>query len=681
MTDTRDEQQNRHDPAGIEAEVDAHAKTPEEVEQERAASAPANVRPLRAGNGGGGGTTGGTTTTVSPSRHRTHYGNALRLIDAHGENLHYCYERNQWLYYCSTHWVWDTKGEVERRAKDVINVILAEAQNAIDNEERTKLIKWALTTESVPQLKAMVEAAKSEPGIAVEMSDFDKDNLLINCANGTFDVRTGSLREHRRDDLISRLIPIEYDPDADAPIFEAFLIRILPDPEIRGWIQEYYGYALTGDTRERVLAMFHGNQGKNGKSTLVETLRKGAGGNEGYALTVAPETIMAKPTGGVPNDVARLSGARLVSVSETEKSRRLAEGLIKQMTGGEDTMSARFMRSEWFDFSPTHKIFLSTNHRPVIKGTDEAIWDRVRLVPFEERIPKHEQDKALPRKLEVELPGILAWGLEGCARWYRQGLSEPSAIMAATDEYRKEMDVLGDFLADRCVIHSNAEIGSSALYEAYKEWCMETGEDSITHKAFGTELKERGFDNSTRFTAGPDRGKAKWKGIGLLSPEDDHGGGRRNSEGLPSESAVSEGSIVDSNSEQAYNAQDSDQNEGSTLHSELVPSPILHSENSVSQSGKSPCNTGESEGCDLFLDINSSESKPRVVMSKYPSHPSHPSQGGSERADLAPENQVLESSSEPSDNASTDDIMARAKALQERYLRERMGETETEETP
>lgn len=583
------------------------------------------------GSGGGPGEPDGAAPDIvdGAAPNCTDLGNARRLVARHGEDLRYCYERRQWLVYeGGRRWAWDTTGECERRAKDVVNVILGEAQRAPSGGERKKLARWALATEGAGRIKSLMELARSEPGIAVSVNDLDRDRWLLNCANGTLDLRTGELREHRREDLIARYVDVEYDPTAKALIFEQFLARVLPSVEIRGWIQEYAGASLTGDTSERVFAILHGRLGKNGKSTLVETLRKAAGGNDGYALTAAPETLLAKRSGGVPNDIARLAGARMVTVSETEKGRRLAEGLLKQMTGGQDTMSARYMRGEWFDFVVTHKIWLSTNARPVIKGTDEAIWDRVRLVPFEERIPPEEQDKKLPRKLEEELPGILAWAVEGCLRWRRDGMSEPEEIMAATREYRQEMDVLGDFLAERCVTHSRAEVGAGALYDAYKGWCDETGEEPVTQKAFGSELKDRGYDNSGRISGGPEKGKKKWAGIGLLSPDDPLDGGGGGGEPSP---PGGEPSDPENSSPEGNNGTDRPRSGEGKVHPGELSGAKVHRENPANTSGKTFAAEGGGEPSEPSFGINGSNPDPRDAMQEQGSLHSLGSPGSEDR--------------------------------------------------
>jgi len=232
-----------------------------------------------------------------------------------------------------------------------------------------------------------------------------------------------------------------------------------------------------------------------------------------YALRTPTTTLMVQRSDGIPNDVARLKGARFVSASETEDGRRLAESLIKDLTGG-DTVSARFMRAEWFEFRPTCKVWLGTNHKPVIRGTDNAIWDRLKLIPFTVRIPEAEMDTHLGDKLRLELPGILAWAVRGCLAWQDKGLATPAAVTAATAEYRDEMDVLAAFLAECVIERTDLQVTKGALYDAYKAWCMDAGEYVQTKRWLGVRLKEREWHDG-RDTSG-DR---TWERIGLVTRE------------------------------------------------------------------------------------------------------------------------------------------------------------------
>jgi putative DNA primase/helicase len=444
----------------------------------------------------------------------TDLGNAERFAERHREDVRFCYEWRKWLAWDGRRWNVDLSGAVERKAKATVRTIYAETESEGDEDRRRAIAKHAIRSEAHTRLNAMVGLSRSESGIPIQAKHLDKDPWLLNVENGTIDLRSGELREHSRADLITKLAPVEYDPDAEAPTWEAFLREVLPSEDLRGFLRRAIGYTLTGDTSERAIFLLHGTRGKNGKSTFLEAIRDILGD---HAMKTSSETLLAKPAGGIPNDIARLKGARFVAASETEANRRLAEAMVKEITG-RDTISARFLYGEHFDFRPEFKVWLATNHKPEVKGTDPAIWDRIRLVPFEVRIPEERQDKRMPEKLCEELPGILAWAVEGCREWQREGLGEPREVKAATESYRKEQDVLGKFIEDRCVVGSTAITKATPLYQAYRQWCDETGETAVRQVAFGQGLAERGFESGKNPVR--DNRVNIWRGIGLLSGQE-----------------------------------------------------------------------------------------------------------------------------------------------------------------
>ncbi|PYR33175.1 MAG: hypothetical protein DMF90_21760, partial [Acidobacteria bacterium] len=448
-----------------------------------------------------------TPEKARDGEHLTDLGNARRLVKRHGRDLRYVRLWRAWLYWDGRRWVKDTTGEVERRAKETVASIYAEASASADEDLRKKLANHAMQSESAHRIEAMIRLAESEPEVVVTPEQLDADPWLLNVQNGTVDLRTGRLRPHQWEDLLTKLDPVDCQAGAACPTFEAFLDRIFAgDRDLIGFVQRAAGYSLTGDVSERVLFILHGI-GANGKTTLQEVLRAACGD---YAMRTPTETLLVKREGGIPNDVARLVGARFVTASEADDGKRMAEALVKDMTGG-DTITARFMRAEFFEFRPQFKVWLATNHKPVIRGTDKGIWDRIRLVPFNVRIPDAEQDKQLLAKLRDELPGILRWAIEGCLAWQREGLGAPQAVKAATEDYRQEMDVLGRFIEESCLVDSSATVKSSALYEAYKKWCEANREFAVTQKAFSLRLVERGFTKTHHETGW------WWYGIGLLT--------------------------------------------------------------------------------------------------------------------------------------------------------------------
>jgi putative DNA primase/helicase len=462
-------------------------------------------------------------------------GNAQRLVRRHGQDLRYVQEWG-WLTWDGRRWQLGRSGEVMRRAKETALAILKEAEGPMAERARAKILAWARASQSRSWLEAMIALAQSEVGVPAGTDAFDTHDWLLNCRNGTLDLRTSELRPHRREDLLTRLVDVDYDPGASCPIWEQFLDRITDGSEaLTGYLQRTIGYALTGDTGEQAMFLLYGT-GANGKSTFLEVIRAIAGD---YGRQSDPTTFLARQNGDrIPNDIARLAGARFVSAIEVEEGRRLSEVLVKQVVSG-DTLTARFLNREFFEFRARFKLFLAANHKPVVRGTDEGIWRRIRLIPFTVTIPKAERDRTLLTRLQDELPGILAWAVRGCLAFTQQGLADPPEVLAATDSYRSEMDVIGAFVAERCVVADCARAECGALYSAYAQWCEENGEHAVSQRRFGQQLEERGFARR-RGTNG------KWcrSGIGLLDdrasggtaghPSDDFSPGDPGASPLPS---------------------------------------------------------------------------------------------------------------------------------------------------
>lgn len=438
--------------------------------------------------------------------HNTDLGNARRLVVQHGKDLRYCHLRGKWFVYDGRRWIKDATGEIERKAKRTVVALGSEAALISDDDARKAALKWALRSESDARIAAMIALAQSEPEVPVLIDDMDANPWLLNCNNGTIDLRTGELGPHRRTDLITKLVPVDYDPEAECPLWGAFLDTSMDgNKNLMGFLARALGYSLTGDTSEQALFLLYGT-GANGKSTFLEVNRALLGE---YAQTADFSTFLIRDRDSARNDIARLVGKRFVAAAEVEGGRRMAEVLVKQLTGG-DTIAARFLFREYFEFRPTFKIWLAANHKPTIRGSDHAIWRRIRLIPFTVTIPADQQDPRLSEKLRDELPGILAWAVRGCLEWQRDGLGVPDEVKAATEGYRQEMDALADFLAENCIVADYARVKAGALYETYREWCKSTGEDALSQKALGMRLTERGFQRQ-RST-----GNAHfWYGIGL----------------------------------------------------------------------------------------------------------------------------------------------------------------------
>lgn len=400
----------------------------------------------------------------------TETGNAERLVDQFGQDIRYCYPWASWLHWDGRRWMRDQTGAVRQMAKDVVRSIRFEAAVTDDTDQRKMIWAWAIKSETSAGRSAMLRLAESEPGIPIMTEDMDRDPYLLNVLNGTVNLRTGVLWPHERMETITKLASVNYDRDARCPTFLRFLKRILPDIEVRRFVRRMAGYSLTGDTSEQCLFFLYGG-GSNGKSTLLGVLRQMMGE---YAQQAAPNLLVDRKNEQHPTELARLFGARIVTSIEVDDGKRLAEGLVKQMTGG-DPMVGRLMRENFFEWMPTHKLMIAANHQPEIRGTDYAIWRRIHLIPFTVEIPVDERDTTLPGKLTAELPGILNWALAGCHDWQTDGLGAPAAVEEATASYRAEQDVLGSFLEDRCVIDPQEWVSSNALYSAYSSWCEASG--------------------------------------------------------------------------------------------------------------------------------------------------------------------------------------------------------------
>lgn len=443
---------------------------------------------------------------ASDSESLTDMGNADRLTRIHGKDILFCYPWNKWVVWNGKLWIQDESGEVDRKAEDAVRSIYAEAAREIDKERRQKIVKHAKSSESTSRIKAMIDRAKNRRPVLPDQ--FDKDKWLLNVQNGTIDLRTGEIRPHRREDLITKICPVEYRPDAECPLWLNALAKWTNNnAELMAFLKRAAGYALTGDTSEHCLFFLHGD-GRNGKSIFQGTLEYIMGD---YAKTARAEMLMAKQRAdAIPNEIAALMGIRYVSTTESESGKRLAEAMLKQWTGG-DTISARFLHAEFFTFKPEFKIFLASNHKPVIRGNDTAIWERIHLLPFTAYIPPGERDKRLADKLKGEAPGILHWAVEGCLEWQEKGLQPPEIVRTATEEYRGEMDVLGDFIADCCTLQPNATVANTTLWAAYEEWGRENGEKyPVNRREFKRNLEQRGLVQKRT-------GIRYWQGIGLLS--------------------------------------------------------------------------------------------------------------------------------------------------------------------
>ena len=447
-------------------------------------------------------------------------GNAARLVIRHGDRIRYCHATGQWFIWDDRRWRPDGRGRIVKLCKDTALSILVEVQHA-PADQRKALFDWAMYSQKRDRLTAM--AALAQPEVAVHPDDLDADPWAFNVLNGTIDLRTGELRPHRRDDLITKIAPVAFDPHAKAPRFERFLDEIFGgDRDLVRFVQRWHGHCLSGDVCEQYLPIYHG-VGNNGKSVLLDTVCAVMGD---YAGEAPPDLVTVRKHPEHPTEIADLMGRRLVIASETERDAELRLQLIKRLTGNA-RLKARFMRQDYFEFARTHKMILVTNNRPAIKEDTEAAWRRLRLVPFEVVIPKSKRDPDLMRKLSGEFPGILTWLVHGCVDWLREGLTEPDAVVVATESYRGVANSLDAFLFEQCVIADGLTCATADLMAAYSEWCAQNRRIPIRGRTFAGALKQR------RCTPMKMNGRRHWVGVGLERDPAGHNG--QNGHELPVE--------------------------------------------------------------------------------------------------------------------------------------------------
>jgi putative DNA primase/helicase len=423
--------------------------------------------------------------------------NAKRFCVVHGDRVRYNATEARWYRWDGKRWAADQRFDVQRLAAEM-TVLMLKAAKTLPEARRAEVTAAAASLQGASKQRAMLELARAQAGMTVLVDDLDADPWLFNCANGLLDLRTGELHPHDPAKLCTKMAEVEYLPSAECatPVWDAYLDSTFGgDVELISFLQKAVGYSLTGITTEQCFFLLHG-AGANGKTTFLEVLGLLMGG---YAVESPFETFLAaQRAGNAPrNDVARLKGARLVRSAEPSEGARFDEATIKMLTGG-DTVVARYLFAEHFEFKPQFALWLAGNHKPVIRGTDHGIWRRVRLVPFERIIPAEQRDHRLLQKLEQELPGILRWAVEGCLAWQQERLQTPGIVARAVEEYRSESDVLGEFLEDCCELEPAYAVRAGELYKAYRRWCEDTGHLPRSETSFGKLLGQRGHDVEKR---------------------------------------------------------------------------------------------------------------------------------------------------------------------------------------
>ena len=425
----------------------------------------------------------------------TELGNSERFADEYSHRLRFVSELRAWIEYKGSRFKFIPEERAFQLMKSIVRCIDCEVINAENEAERDALRKWAMQSEKKSVIANSLSLAEKDERISILAGDLDLGPWLVTVQNGTIDLRTGQLRESSPADLITKQIPVLYDPKAECPRWLAFLERVIPDTDLRRYCQKAFGYSLTGLTTEQVLFFLYG-PGANGKSKFIGVLEALLCD---YWSKMRADLLMLSrngPNRGATPELVHLKGKRIVTVSEIQNGHRLDEALIKDLTGG-DAITARDLYARPITFLPTFKIWMYGNHKPNIGNTDEGIWRRPKMIPFLEVIPREERDPNLSEKLLAELPGILNWTLEGCQLWQQEGLGDPTVIADATQEYRQEQDILGTFLSEMCLVRSDVKVKAAALYEVYKLWCKDN--TVLTHSGikFGKSLTERGFGATT----------------------------------------------------------------------------------------------------------------------------------------------------------------------------------------
>jgi putative DNA primase/helicase len=468
-----------------------------------------------------------------PSEPYSELWNAEQLVLLHGDRLRYCGESG-WFIYRGGVWREDRTGHVARLTKRMVRQWLRDAANAKTSETSTSLATWAVKCHTASKLDSTLRLAQTESKVAIAITDFDKDPVLLNVANGTVNLRTEEMHPHDSEDLLSKQCPVDYDPDAKAPRWERFLREVFSDDEaLIGYVQRLLGYSLTGLQIYHLLVFLWG-AGRNGKTTLLETVAKVAGE---YARSISSELLLVSRENSDYN-AAQLRGVRLAITSETGLHRKVDEARVKQLTGG-DTVPARHPYGRPFTFTPTHHVWTMSNHKPTIEGMDHGIWSRVKLIEFQNRFerppadvdPKDWQpgphirlaDPTLATELEREAPGILAWLVRGAAAALRGGLQEPASVIEATGRYRDQMDVLGGFLEDCCDLGPYLSDTSKHLYAAYRGWCVENGVEPVASNKFGMLLAGRDTFVAIKPTSGGDENRQRrWSGLQVKPSDRDY---------------------------------------------------------------------------------------------------------------------------------------------------------------
>ena len=430
-----------------------------------------------------------------PRRSWDDTGETDRVIDQFGDVIKYSYINKCWYIFNGSYWEVDQSGKIHQLIDAMTESIGKETveipPDADEKEEaaiKKAFDKFVKHSRSNSAKKAVMDELKHR--VPVAPNEFDIDKTLLNVSNGYIDLASGELHDHDITKLFSKEANVEYSDKAGCDEWIKFLDQIFDhNQELIDYVQTAVGYSMTGSIKEQIMFILYGN-GRNGKSVFLETISNILGT---YAKTIQASSIMVKQNNSGPNsDIARLAGARLVTSSEPNEGLRMDEGLVKQLTGG-DKVVARQLYGKEFEFEPEFKLWLATNHKPIIRGTDDGIWRRIRLIPFTVQIPDDQVDKDLKYKLARESIGILNWAVDGALKWQQHGLHTPEIIKGASEGYRKEMDVISAFIDEMCDTGEQYQVKSSELYQTYKQWADDNSQYRMSNTKFGKELTQK-FD-------------------------------------------------------------------------------------------------------------------------------------------------------------------------------------------
>lgn len=448
----------------------------------------------------------------------TDLGNAMRFIAEHGEDVRYCEQFGNWLTWETSYWKIDETGGAPllTRWMKTLEGMKAELVEMEDPELRKAWGSWVKKSHSRNAIDSLLDLVRRMPEVAIHQDELDRKIDFLPVANGVVNLRTGELVKGQKTDYFTKCVKVAYKPDADCPNWVKHLDRATEgDAELKSWLHKAFGYTLTGSTAEQCMFFLYG-EGKTGKSTTLETIQDILGP---YSASLDKGKLMVKRfEDEIPTHFARLVGRRMTTAVEVNKEDRFDEGLLKKLTGG-DEINTRFMRKDAFDYKPMFKLFLTGNHKPTIYGQDQGIWRRIKLVPFDKVIAPEEVDPHLDDKLKAEHEGILAWMIAGAMRWFAERLGRCEAVDGATDQYRAEQDTLGQFIADRCLLDEDYEVGGKELFKAYQAWAKDGGYYAMNLTRFGSEMEERrqkfGYHKVRRALG------VFWKGVGLRTLVED----------------------------------------------------------------------------------------------------------------------------------------------------------------